>query len=179
MAVRRVIAGKRSDGSSGIASDSFAQKSHDFLSIPGLSDTLIWALSSDAGRDHFEDLTAALRHGIPRPGEIFVRQVQIPPDSVLESPDFDPRAAQAEMALAIPDVDMHAGGEDGMHETPTFDVIVVVSGELHLIMGNGDRAELHAGDVAVQLAGAHRWSNVTDEPARMFIVHVPKPLAGG
>jgi hypothetical protein len=179
MDVRRVIAGKRGDGSSAIVSDAVAQRSHDFSSIPGLSDTLVWAMSMRGRHDHFADVTATLEHQIPRSGEVFVRLVRIPPDSVFESPEFDPREAQAEMTRAMPDVEMNADREDGMHETPTFDVIAVVAGEVCLIMENGDRAELRHGDVAVQLAGMHRWSNVTDQPAQIFLVHLPAPAGGG
>ena len=175
MNVRRVIAGELRGGSSGIASDSLAEKTHNFHSIPGLSDSLVWVLSSSANVDHFQDQTTTLGYSIPRPGEVFARMVQIPPDSVFASRQFDPIEAQAEMALAMPDVEMQSGAEAGMHQTPTFDIVIVESGALHLVMENGDTAELRQADVVVQLGGMHRWSNVTDEPARIFVVSIPRP----
>jgi quercetin dioxygenase-like cupin family protein len=66
-----------------------------------------------------------------------------------------------------------AEGSDGAHQTPTHDIIAVLEGELTLIMGNGDSANLHAGDVVIQLSGMHRWSNPTEQPARIFFVSLP------
>jgi hypothetical protein len=173
MEVRRVVAGELADGRSGIGSDSLAEKSHDFLSIPGLSDTLVWAISAAGGGDKFSDITTTLRHSVPRAGEVFVRVVQIPPDSVFASPGFDPVAAQAETAAVMPDVDLMAEGKDGAHRTPTHDIITVVEGALTLIMDNGDSADLGPGDVVIQLSGMHRWSNRTEQPARIFFVSLP------
>ncbi len=181
-----MVAGLMADGSSGLISDSTAPRSHDYASVPGLSDTLVWAVSPRADGAHHQDLTPVVAN-VPGPGEAFVRVVRIPPDTVFASPDFDPARAEAESRAVMGNDGGVEVGEGGLHRTPSFDLLTVVSGRLTLWMSNGDSARVAAGDVVVQLAGMHRWSNETNEDAVLFLVHVsqpdgmapPTPLAAG
>jgi hypothetical protein len=179
MDVRRVVVGVQPDGTSGVLSDQIAPKTYDYQAIPGLSDTLVWVVSPAAEGVHHRDLTTTTAHGVPGADESFVRVVRIPPDSVFASPDFDAEAAEAESLAVMPPSGGVEHGEGGMHRTPTFDLITVLSGRLRLVLSNGEDVVVDQGDIVVQLAGMHRWSNETDEPAVLSMVHVRPPSSPG
>ncbi len=50
-----------------------------------------------------------------------------------------------------------------MHKTETLDYIVILSGELYLIMEDTETL-LKPGDIVIQRATNHAWSNRTDKP---------------
>lgn len=52
----------------------------------------------------------------------------------------------------------------GFHQTPTIDIITVISGEIYAVMDEGEIL-LKAGDSLVQHGTAHGWSNRSNEPA--------------
>lgn len=49
-----------------------------------------------------------------------------------------------------------------MHQTQTLDYIIILSGELYLIMEEGETL-LKAGDIVIQRGTDHAWSNRSDE----------------
>lgn len=59
---------------------------------------------------------------------------------------------------AIPGVD-----KDGFHRTHTIDYIVILSGEVTLVLDEGETV-LKAGDMVVQRNTNHAWRNHTDQP---------------
>jgi mannose-6-phosphate isomerase-like protein (cupin superfamily) len=66
----------------------------------------------------------------------------------------------------------------GMHETDTFDFIVVLSGSVSLVFGNGDDVDLAAGDCLVQGGNLHHWRNTTSQPCVMAVFMVGATRAG-
>lgn len=56
-----------------------------------------------------------------------------------------------------------------MHQTPTLDYIIILSGELYLIMEDGETL-LKAGDIVIQRGTNHAWSNRSDEPCIQLAV---------
>lgn len=56
-----------------------------------------------------------------------------------------------------------------MHQTPTLDYIIILSGELHLIMEEGETI-LKPGDLVIQRGTNHAWSNRSDEPCIQLAV---------
>jgi len=64
-----------------------------------------------------------------------------------------------------------------MHETPTIDFLVVVSGCMELLMEEGS-AKLGPGDCVVQRGTRHAWRVVGHEPcsfAAVFLPAAPSP----
>jgi quercetin dioxygenase-like cupin family protein len=55
------------------------------------------------------------------------------------------------------------GAQGEMHTTHTVDYIVIISGQLWLILDDGE-VELNVGDTVVQRGVAHRWENRADVP---------------
>jgi quercetin dioxygenase-like cupin family protein len=99
-------------------------------------------------------------------------------DVVLELPDqgespvtetmFPPVGGFRALRVVVPPGDGRrvTGPDDpGMHTTDTVDVVVILSGELHLELDDGAETRLRGGDVVVQNGTRHRWSNRSDEPA--------------
>ncbi|WEK69697.1 MAG: cupin domain-containing protein [Candidatus Chryseobacterium colombiense] len=80
----------------------------------------------------------------PKNGTYF-RYVSIPPDKDLG-------------------VEIEAGKPHPMmHKTQTLDYIIILSGELYLIMEEGETL-LKAGDIVIQRGTNHAWSNRSEEP---------------
>lgn len=50
-----------------------------------------------------------------------------------------------------------------MHKTPTLDYIIILSGQVYLIMDDTETL-LNPGDIVIQCATNHAWSNRSDEP---------------
>lgn len=56
-----------------------------------------------------------------------------------------------------------------MHQTPTLDYIIILSGELYLIMEEGETL-LKPGDIVIQRGTNHAWSNRSNEPCIQLAV---------
>jgi quercetin dioxygenase-like cupin family protein len=59
-----------------------------------------------------------------------------------------------------------------MHKTPTVDYIVLLSGEISLVLDEGDPVELRPFDAVVQRGVGHSWLNTGPEPALLVAVMV-------
>ncbi|TGJ82943.1 hypothetical protein E0Z10_g5822 [Xylaria hypoxylon] len=68
-----------------------------------------------------------------------------------------------------------------MHRTQSLDFGIVVEGEVDLILDDGNSTRLSRGDVAVQRATIHSWSNpsTTDWARMVFVLQDTKPLVIG
>ncbi|CAH0019208.1 unnamed protein product [Clonostachys rhizophaga] len=68
-------------------------------------------------------------------------------------------------------IDYHPGAAPLWHRTITLDFGVVIEGEIQLELESGEKRILKKGDVAVQRATNHAWSNPSKtEFARVFYV---------
>ncbi|MFJ6651422.1 cupin domain-containing protein [Microbacterium sp. NPDC091313] len=178
MQIRRVVTGHDPEGRSAIVSDQPAPRTHDFAAIPGFSNTVVWALPDTAApADAPEDVTPALTSLMPAPGGSALTIVQFPPSSVFET--FDPVAAAEEEAVALPGLaDSFDPDMPGFHTTQTIDYQIVLTGQLVLSLETGEPTVLHAGDVVIQNATKHAWSNPTSEPAVLAAVSLGVPPRG-
>lgn len=139
---RRIVTGI-AEGKSVIAEDAIVTNvSEDY---PGLVISDIWATDSmpvDLSRKVVIANTAIPK--TPENGSYF-RYVQIPPDKDLG-------------------IDVEAGQPHPlMHQTDTLDYIVILSGEIYLIMEEGE-TRLGPGDIVIQQATNHAWSNRSEFP---------------
>ncbi len=64
-----------------------------------------------------------------------------------------------------------------MHRTKTLDYAIVISGEVILVLDDGE-VILKQSDVVVQRGTNHAWENRTDELARMAFFHVDAEFSG-
>lgn len=177
MYIRRVVTGLDEDGRSTVVSDQSAPRTHDFVAIPGFSNTVAWAMPAAARPSAVpEDPTAALTSLMPAPGGSALTIVQFPPSAVFAS--IDPAAAAEEEAVVMPGLaDTFDPDMPGFHTTQTVDYQIVLTGQLLLALETGEPTLLHPGDVVIQNATKHAWSNPTDEPAVLAAVSIGVPAA--
>lgn len=77
--------------------------------------------------------------------------------------------------------DIPPGKEVQFHRTITLDYVYVIEGELQLLLDDGSRTSLRAGDFVVQQATMHSWFNEGGSWARVLGIMLPatKPTIGG
>lgn len=170
--IRRIVTGHDAQGRSTIVSD---EASPHVMAIHGIAThavTDLWATNSTPARPEQGDpCSAQVRLAPPANGTVF-RVVEFPPDKDWMGA-IDTKAAFASMgesgtaALAAGGASRHPF----MHATVSVDYAFVLSGEIWAIV---DEAEtlMKAGDVLVQRATSHAWSNRSDQPCLVGFVLV-------
>jgi len=179
--VRRVVTGTDQDGRAIVLTDGVAPRHHDFATIPGMSETLVWSTAAGCAVEAApEDPTPGATSMVAAPGETMLKVVVFPPDAVFADPSFDPAAADAEQARAQPGLaERFERDAPGMHATDTVDYALVLDGAITLEVDDGETVVLERGDVAIQNGTRHAWRNPTDVPATVaFFVVGAQPSAG-
>ena len=173
--VRRVLTGHDSAGHSTIIADGPAPNVKEMASMPGLALTDLWETSgAPANNDGHADAAARpVRLEPPKNGTI-LRIVEFPPDSQWRD-RADAREAFGSIgARHAPD---KKSADPMMHRTSTVDYIIVLKGEIHAVMEQGETL-LRAGDILVQRGTNHSWSVRGNEPCIVAAVLVnAKPLS--
>lgn len=145
---RRVITGMK-DGKSVIERDEIVTNVSE--EYPGMVMSDVWCTGSMPVNLNEEKVipNIALPH-TPDNGTYF-RYVSIPPDK----------------SMGIE----HVVGQPHplMHQTTTLDYIIILSGEMYLIMEEGETL-LKTGDIVIQRGTNHAWSNRTEEPCIQLAV---------
>jgi hypothetical protein len=172
MHVRRVVTGFDEKGRSCVVSDGPAPRTHDFVHIPGFSNTLVWSMQDvTAPRGTPADLSVTTESLLPGPAGSGMTMVRFPPSSVFAS--IDVAAADAEQRQALPGLAHRFDPErPGFHTTPTVDYVIVLDGELWLELDHGPQTLLRKGDVVIQNGTPHAWHNRTSQPAVLAAVSV-------
>jgi mannose-6-phosphate isomerase-like protein (cupin superfamily) len=174
--MRRVVTGVGPDGRSRVAIDDDAAD-HDFVYIPGMTETLVWAtLPGDRIDGSGVDPVPGLRHDLAGPGETRFHCITFPPDQVYASAEFDPERAAEEQARVTPELAaLFETDHPGVHTTQTVDYVIVLDGSIVLELDEGS-VSLTRGDVVVQNATRHAWRNPSDRPATLAVVSVGPPV---
>ena len=143
---RRIVTGEK-DGKSCIIEDGIVDNVNE--EIPGLIISDIWTTNTmPVDIDKQVKIANTLFPKIPTSGSYF-RYVVIPPDS-----ELGPK-----LGVTIRPNEPHPL----MHKTATIDYIIILSGELYLIMEEGETL-LKPGDIVIQRATNHAWSNRSNQP---------------
>ena len=167
--IRRILTGRNAAGKSIIAEDAMATSILDLEAVPGLRATDLWEtttapadLSSDA------DPVDRPMHLEPKPTGTICRIVEFPPDAAWQD-KVDSSAVFSSMEAG------HAADSTSstplMHQTASVDYAIVLSGEIWAVMDEGETC-MQAGDVLIQRATNHAWSNRSAEPAMVAFVLV-------
>lgn len=179
--VRRIVTGHDDLGRAVILFDD-ADAPNTFTSetIPGFGASVVW-FSPGGVIDHTSDVDpapAGAQIDFPAVGETVVRVADFPPDVVYpqDAGDavFDEIGAHEEREAGSE----HSSGKHfWFHRTESIDYAVVLEGEITLLVDDGE-VTMRAGDVAIQRATAHAWSNRTDSIARvMFVLVGTEPIS--
>ena len=179
--VRRVVTGHNDQGLALILSDADAPHHFSSDTIPGFGATVPWMTKAGI-IDHVSDTDMAGADteipSFPAPGETIMRIADFPPDSVYpkdaNSAIFDELDGHEE---ADAGAERSGGKHFWFHRTESLDYAVVLEGEITLLVDEGE-ATMRAGDVAIQRATSHAWSNRTDRTARvLFVLFGTEPIS--
>jgi mannose-6-phosphate isomerase-like protein (cupin superfamily) len=152
--VRRVVTGIDERGRSTVAGDGPAPRSFTLEQGGGFAEAVLWQVG---------DPPPGPLEVQPPPGTVaFFRNV-FPPEAALAGVDRE--AMLEEIGEKWPSVltvvDLARG--PGMHRTDTLDLLTVVSGEVWLVLEEGE-VRLQAGDCVVQRGTWHAWQNRSSAP---------------
>jgi len=167
--VRRVVTGHTQTGKSTFIMDGPAPNGMEMKSMPGLALTDLWeTMGAPASNDGSADAAVRpVRLEPPRGGTI-VRIVEFPPDSAWRNRADAREAFESIQAGHAPD---KSSSDPMMHKTSTVDYIIVLKGEIHAIMDEGETL-LRAGDILIQRGTNHSWSVRGTEPCIIAAVLV-------
>ena len=172
--IRRVVTGHDAHGDAVIATDGSLPTVVELAAIPGTMFHEVWSTAATpVSIDNGPDPTIGPLSLPPPTRGTRIRFVDIPPDTE----DFLKHGA-ARMKDAFSQVgDVHASTvrpnspHPLMHRTETVDYGIVISGEITLVVDEGE-ASLKAGDVVIQRGTNHAWANRSGKPCRMLFMLV-------
>jgi hypothetical protein len=168
--VRRIVTGINEQGRSIIVADSDAPNVKIHKSTPIVAQA-IWATNEMPvviSSDYHDTAPAGVIFKAPpeKDGTIF-RIVDFPPDSMVgDSSTQDAAKEIEEGGHQVADARHFL-----FHKTETIDYAIVLEGEVWALMDEGETL-MKAGDVMVQRATHHSWSNRTDKYCRIAFVLV-------
>lgn len=175
--VRRVVTGHDALGRSIVLSDGTAPNVFRSERIDGLGSAVLWTTPAVGAHNEGNadaapaDVTIAMS---PAPGTSIFRVADFPPDSHY-SAEADPESMFTDIGgPQTRVVDEGQARHFWSHRTDSLDYAVVLEGEIWMIMDDGE-CLLRAGDVIVQRATTHAWSNRTDRRCRIAFVLLGTP----
>jgi hypothetical protein len=175
--VRRILTGHDSAGRSTIIADGPATNVKEMASMPGLALTDLWETTGAPADNngHADAAARPVRLEPPKNGTI-LRVVEFPPDAQWRN-SVDSLAAFKSIGAGHV-ADKHSA-DPMMHRTATVDYAIVLKGEIHAVMEQGETL-MRAGDILVQRGTNHSWSVRGNEPAIVaFVLVSAKPLSLG
>lgn len=168
---RRVVTGHDERGRAVISMQGPPPSVFPLQAVPGTTFHEIWNTSeTPAPIDDGPDPTLRPLVLGPPPNGSLVRIVDIPPDSVQNAVSAEAAAAAfAEIGAREAGTGSGDSPHRLMHRTETVDYGIVLSGNVWLVVDDGE-VELKPGDIVVQRGTNHAWSNRSDTTARMAFV---------
>ncbi|KAL6704165.1 hypothetical protein ACN47E_008725 [Coniothyrium glycines] len=76
-------------------------------------------------------------------------------------------------------VDFPALSQGHNHRSKSLDYGIVLDGEIELLLEDGSKTIVRAGEVIVQQGTMHQWNNNTEKPCRIVFVLLPAQPAQG
>lgn len=173
--VHRIVTGHGRDGKSNITFDGLAQNVLPIAGYEGAYITELWVTEEMPVDNSGETDRGArqIRHD-PTPNGTIFRVVEIPPEKGLT---IDTDAAFASMGSHNRPSDEDTSKHASMHFTNSVDYLVVISGEMHMLMEDGE-VLLRQGDCIVQRGTKHGWVNRGEAPCVIAVVLVDALAVG-
>jgi hypothetical protein len=158
--VRRLVTGEDAEGRSCFVFDGPAPNCVIDPGVPKAQ--VIWATGEAAAKGD-DPAPAGHRFGFHSPGGSIFRIAEFPPDS------------QADHAGLARFLEQQGVGDNDkprhfwFHKTRTLDYAMCLEGEIVALLDKEERL-MRPGDVLVQRATNHSWSNRSDKPCRMAFI---------
>lgn len=167
-AVRRLVTGHHPDGRSTALLDGAAPNVRQREA--GNASTLLWVTGESPASVSTPGDRAAREIGVPPPalGSIF-RVAEFPPGVGGEVRDNE--ALLRDFGIGPEVARGHPPRHPTIHRTRSLDYVVVLEGEIHLLLDDGEH-RLQAGDVVVQQATNHSWINRGKATCRLAMVFI-------
>jgi mannose-6-phosphate isomerase-like protein (cupin superfamily) len=164
--IRRVVTGLNAAGRSVVLSDETVSSAFEVPQWPGRGVTAVWSLDRSPASNLDTDLPSPVT-SFPKAGSggMSLMIMHIPPESELQSMPPEQRAKLTiPVAHTFPEaMDIDTSKSYQMHATDTADLLVMLSGELTLIMDEGE-VTLKPFDTVIQRGVNHGWINRGKEP---------------
>ena len=167
--IRRILTGQTPDGKSIIAEDAIATSILDLEAAPGLRATDLWeTTTAPADLSSTADPVDRPMHLEPKPSGTICRIVEFPPDAAWQDRTD---ASEVFSSMEAGHAADSTSSTPMMHKTASVDYAIVLSGEIWAVMEEGETC-MQAGDVLIQRATNHAWSNRSSQPALVAFVLV-------
>lgn len=164
--VRRIVTAENSDGRSFIASDGPTPNATQ-PSKAGLTAQVVWATGDGAAAGD-DPAPSGHAFGFHSEGGSIFRIVDFPPDDRYDTNDLtsflDKEGVRADTNAR----------HFWFHKTHSLDYAIVLEGEIYAMMDEGETL-MRVGDVLVQRATNHSWSNRSGRNCRMAFVLLALP----
>ncbi|XVQ07416.1 cupin domain-containing protein [Spirillospora sp. CA-255316] len=165
--VRRVVTANTAEGTATIAADVRHRVERSGKDGPAAVDLWKTTLVDDELLAHGTMTTGTSSLLPPTEGSVF-RLVHLPPDAAYMK-TWDAQVTFQAMGHTTTDADHGGDRTPGMHTTDTLDYAIVVSGEIWLVVDDGETL-LQQGDVVIQRRTNHAWSNRSNDTAVVAFV---------
>ncbi len=171
---RRVVTGHDANGRSIVLFDGESPHAFFLEKAGGLQLTELWETrSAPADNSGSADAADHERRIEPAGGGSVFRIIEYPPDRV-RLRTLSPETFFAGMGATAADAATRR--HPGMHRTNTVDYCIVLAGEIHAVLDEGE-VLLRAGDCLVQRGTNHAWSNRSEQPCVIaFVLVAARPL---
>ena len=172
--VRRIVTGHDASNKAIIVADGPTGRIFDDLGEEGLVFQEIWNTTETPAlidRDRREADEPGLLLAPPRNG-VRIRVLDIPPEP--DGADIDSVFEN----IGAPDAKVDSDRHRSFHRTETIDFGIVVSGEIVLMMDEGETT-VRPGEIVVQRGTNHGWANRTDQPCRIAFILIDGAYVDG
>jgi mannose-6-phosphate isomerase-like protein (cupin superfamily) len=166
--IRRIVTGHNAHGKAVVAINDLAPNANEINGWPGLCVTELWTTdempvdnggSTDRG-------ARPMRHD-PTPGGTIFRVVEFPPETSTQA--IDAKAAFEHLGSRNKPRGEDSAKHPSMHKTNSIDYLVVISGEMWMVMEEGE-VLLRQGDCIVQRGTNHAWVNKSGKPCLLAAI---------
>lgn len=172
--IRRIIAAVKENGKSAIIEDGPPPANRPSMR-PGFASRNIWATFGTPAPLNAIDRGSEVKGTMPPLAGTVFKYLDIPPDDIDPARPIDATKADH----TEPGLRRYHGHplHPGMHVTDTIDYAIVLSGEIYAVMEENETL-MKAGDVLIQCATMHAWSNRSKDVCRILFVLVDGRTTG-
>jgi hypothetical protein len=164
---RRIVTGTNTDGRSYFVDDGVAPHRFQSEHAPNVAQVM-WATDTTPAVVDGQDPATADKFftAAPAPSGTILRIVDFPPDT-----EYDAEAMAKFLATIVPEGEHRpaVARHFFFHTTHTLDYAIVLDGEIWALMDEGETL-MRQGDVLIQRATSHSWSNRTTRDCKMAFV---------